>query len=295
MTNPSSENPELTPAEILEAILRLKPGQRRKLYRRLRAIGMLDMAGPWADTQRLQIAPAVRRRASGTRVAPARTETNQPGTNVPQDTKNSRRASEPPNAQSGSRGAETSATKPLPKRTPQEAQDDLDDGEYRSGVRSKVVMGAPDSRSSRPLEMMAPVPGQAPDEAIRIIFDGGSRGNPGKGYGSYALDWPGLPQQVVQLRFGDRVTNNEAEYDTLISALEATIKKLVDSGAKPETARLEIFGDSLLVVNQVRGEWEVKNARMRTRCERVKYLLGQFGGWRLEHHDRENSVRVLGH
>ena len=44
---------------------------------------------------------------------------------------------------------------------------------------------------------MSPLPGQAPEQPIEIIFDGGSRGNPGQGYGSYALLWPGLPQQVV--------------------------------------------------------------------------------------------------
>jgi ribonuclease HI len=158
-----------------------------------------------------------------------------------------------------------------------------------------VILGAPGATTERSLEIMEPVPGQAPEAPIRIIFDGGSRGNPGKGYGSYALDWPGLPRQKVQLRFGDRVTNNEAEYDTLISALEATTKKLEDGGAGPEAAQVEILGDSLLVVNQVLGEWEVKNPRMRTRCERVKYLLGQFGRWHLAHHGRENSVRVLGH
>jgi ribonuclease HI len=142
---------------------------------------------------------------------------------------------------------------------------------------------------------MPPLPGQAPEQPIVIIFDGGSKGNPGLGYGSYALRWPGQPQQVVQLRFGDRVTNNEAEYDTLISALEATLKRLEDSGADPATARLEIYGDSQLVVNQINGQWACNEDRLRVRRDRVLALLNRFGHWRLRHHGREHSVRVLGH
>jgi ribonuclease HI len=142
---------------------------------------------------------------------------------------------------------------------------------------------------------MSPLPGQAPDQPIEIIFDGGSRGNPGQGYGSYALLWPGLPQQIVRLRFGDEVTNNEAEYDTLIAAIEAVIKKLQDSGAASETATLVIRGDSQLVINQVHGIWECKERRMQVRCDRVRYLLQRFGNWQLTHHDRSESVQTLGH
>jgi ribonuclease HI len=267
-----------SPAEILEAIRSLAPAQRRQLYRRLRAIGLLDVNGPWADTNRLQVAPAVRKPAPSLPEKPAASPTVSP-----------------PADGAGAQNNGEDRESVTPRSRIDAADTSSEPEEYQSGVRSKVVLGAPEHGKRESLEMMEPVPGQAPEAPIRIIFDGGSKGNPGKGYGSYALDWPGLPQQVVQLRFGDGVTNNEAEYDTLISALEATIKKLEDSGAGPEAAQLEIFGDSQLVVNQVLGEWEAKNARMRTRRDRVKYLLSQFGAWRLQHHDRENSVRVLGH
>jgi ribonuclease HI len=142
---------------------------------------------------------------------------------------------------------------------------------------------------------MQPVPGQAPEQPIGVIFDGGSKGNPGLGYGSYALRWPGAPQQLVKLRFGNHVTNNEAEYDTLIAALEAILKRLQESGAAPSTAQLDIRGDSLLVINQVLGQWQCKEETMRARRDRVRSLLQNFGVWRLTHHDRSKSVEVLGH
>ena len=142
---------------------------------------------------------------------------------------------------------------------------------------------------------MAPLPGQAPERPIQIIFDGGSKGNPGYGYGSYALRWPGQGQQIVQLQFGDGITNNEAEYDTLIVALEAVQRRLVDSGADPATARLDIRGDSQLVIQQVLGKWKCNDERMRRRRDRAREVLATFGTWQLTHHARENSVEVLGH
>lgn len=132
-------------------------------------------------------------------------------------------------------------------------------------------------------------------QPIEIVFDGGSKGNPGVGYGSYQLSWPGTPTQLVRLQFGNWVTNNEAEYDTLIAALETVIQRLDDDGADPSSARLDIRGDSLLVVNQVLGHWRCKSERMETRRDTVRRLLESFGSWRLSHHDRSRSVDVLGH
>jgi ribonuclease HI len=158
------------------------------------------------------------------------------------------------------------------------------------------VIGAPEAKetSSDP-HAMPPLPGQAPERPIVIIFDGGSKGNPGIGYGSYALRWPGQPQQIVQLQFGDGVTNNEAEYDTLIAALEAVRKRLRESKADPSTAHVDVRGDSQLVINQVTGEWKCSEERLRGRRDHVRSILRELGNWQLTYHPRENSVRVLGH
>lgn len=166
---------------------------------------------------------------------------------------------------------------------------------YKSAVSGRVVVGAPGAGEESVASVMQPLPGQAPEQPIGIIFDGGSKGNPGQGYGSYALDWPGYPRQVVQLKFGDQVTNNEAEYDTLIAALEAISKRLHESGADSRTARLDIRGDSLLVISQIKGEWQVNKAELQSRRDRARALLSAFGQARLTHHKREKSVEVLGH
>lgn len=136
---------------------------------------------------------------------------------------------------------------------------------------------------------------ETPKDPIRIVFDGGSRGNPGEGYGSFALDWPGHPREVVQLNFGDQVTNNEAEYDTLIAALETVGDRMLEHKIEPDSAVLSIWGDSLLVCSQVRGEWKCKEPRLQVRLEKVKALLSGFGESELNHQPREKSVEILGH
>lgn len=250
---------------VVSALHALTPAQRRQLLRHLRTSGLLESEELLTDRNRLQIAPALGLRAR----------------------RRVRRAS--------TARRESSAEPPKPPAKPRLVTPEPPE-EYRSAVSGKVVVGAPGAETTPDdPHTMPPLPGQAPEQPIVVIFDGGSKGNPGRGYGSYALRWPGQPQQVVQLRFGDKVTNNEAEYDTLIAALEAILQRLLDAKADPRTARVEIWGDSLLVVNQVKGQWEAKEARLAVRRDRVRELLDRFGRWQLSHHGRENSVRTLGH
>jgi len=252
-----------TVSEIVAAIESLTPSQRRQLQKRLHTAGIFVAEELLSDSRKLEVAVAVR-------------TVTKPGARVLQA------VSRPAAAQP--------ATIPMQVEpyTPQMAA--------RPATAGKVVVGSPNAPSSDGLaQVMAPLPGQAPELPIHIVFDGGSRGNPGEGYGSYQLRWPGNPPQVIRLGFGDNMTNNEAGYDTLIAALEAVLKRMIDSKSDPSGAKLEIRGDSLLVINQVMGEWKTKDARMEQRRDRVRALLRQFGNWTLTHHDREKSVRALGH
>jgi ribonuclease HI len=133
----------------------------------------------------------------------------------------------------------------------------------------------------------------APDYVI--VFDGGSEGNPGFGYGSYAVIARDGRQRVRRLDFGDDMTSNEAEYDTLIAVLEDVSERVEASGKRPADFTIEVRGDSNLVLRQVRGEWKAKNERMRHRRDIVRSLLSRFGGYRLVEQPREESVKVLGH
>ncbi len=130
---------------------------------------------------------------------------------------------------------------------------------------------------------------------IRILFDGGSRGNPGPGYGSYYIRFPDGRGETVRLDFGRRMTNNEAEYHTLLTALEDLSGRLQGEGRSPAEFTLEIRGDSVLVISQLAGDWKARNPRMRALRDRVREWLGQFGGYRLEWVPRGIVLRYLGH
>jgi ribonuclease HI len=129
-----------------------------------------------------------------------------------------------------------------------------------------------------------------------IVFDGGSRGNPGPGYGSYALTRASDGKQdLVRLDFGRTMTNNEAEYETLIAALQGLAERIEAASRSPGDFSVEIRGDSALVIHQVEGTWKTKDDRMRLLRNRCRELLRRFKAHRLVLHGREESVRVLGH
>jgi ribonuclease HI len=151
---------------------------------------------------------------------------------------------------------------------------------------------APD-QPTPPAARKAPAPGAT--TSLTLIFDGGSRGNPGPGYGSYALIWPGQTPDIRRLQFGPRMTSNEAEYDTLIGALEGLLAHLAQTAVDATSVRLEVRGDSLLVINQLGGSWQVREARLRPRWQKARELLQRFASTTLRHQPREKTVAVLGH
>lgn len=128
-----------------------------------------------------------------------------------------------------------------------------------------------------------------------VVFDGGSRGNPGPGYGSYALQLGTEPPQVVHLEFGKEMTNNEAEYEALIRALEDLRERLTAIGADPRQCEVTVCGDSRLVINQVTGAWKAREPRMLRRRNRVRELLQSFGSVSFEEKGRGEIEEILGH
>lgn len=242
--------------QLVNQIGRLSPRQRRVLFRHLKAMGLIEAGDLLSDRDPLRIALSVPRNNLAKSKMRDPRETHRPRPPQPADRP---QVSVPRSPDSGPAAAD-----------PAEQQ----------------VAGQP---------APSPLPDQAPKDPISIVFDGGSRGNPGEGYGSFALDWPGYPREIVQLTFGDQATNNEAEYDTLIAALEAVRDRMVEHQIDPGSTNLSIWGDSLLVCNQVRGEWACKEPRLQARLTTVKDLLKIFGGSELNHHPREKSVEILGH
>ena len=141
-----------------------------------------------------------------------------------------------------------------------------------------------------------PAPAASPDwernADFMIVFDGGSQGNPGPAYGSYALVNDKGEVKVERLNFDEPLTNNEAEYHTLLTALRALRQRV--SGRIGHVA-LVVRGDSQLVIQQVSGQWQVKELRLRPLCDEARQLLGEFKRHKLVWQSREDTVRLLGH
>lgn len=155
--------------------------------------------------------------------------------------------------------------------------------------RSLAGQPAPAPAAPPKKKTMKPAAGAA----FTIVFDGGSINNPGRGYGSYQIvDSAGVIAKEAALDYGMGVSNNAAEYRSLIAALEAVIAV---AGDRVKAAKIAIRGDSQLVIRQVKGEWKVNKDDLKPLHARVRELLAQLGPVDLQWHGRANSVRILGH
>lgn len=130
---------------------------------------------------------------------------------------------------------------------------------------------------------------------IVLLFDGGSRGNPGPAYGSFALRFPNGEARLERLTFDEILTNNQAEYRTLIAGLEALLGILASRGQEPRDCVLEIRTDSELVARQLQGIYKVRHPQLRPLVDRVHELLRHFRDWKIQWQPREFTYRELGH
>lgn len=141
----------------------------------------------------------------------------------------------------------------------------------------------------------SPTPFSTPSNPYVITFDGGADPNPGKGYGSFHIVSPTGNTLIERRDYsadGRKMTNNQAEYRTLIEALSFLQTKLADR-ARVEHVRVD--GDSQLVINQVKGTWKVKQEELKPLRAEAARLGAGFASIAFHWHRRSNSVRLLGH
>ncbi len=129
-----------------------------------------------------------------------------------------------------------------------------------------------------------------------LTFDGGADPNPGKAYGSYHIRTRrGRERLESRIQFGDNMTNNQAEYLALLHGLNDLVETIQKAGKSPESYSVQIWGDSDLVIRQLKGEWKIKDSKLLPIYEQARAQLKRFKGYSLNWHDRSNSVRLLGH
>ena len=120
-----------------------------------------------------------------------------------------------------------------------------------------------------------------PERYLVAHSDGGARGNPGPaGYGVVIKDEAGNKVAALSEYLGHQ-TNNFAEYQGLIAALEYAIKH----GPKA----LKLISDSELLVRQIKGIYKVKNATLQDLHGRAKELIAQLDWFSIGHALREHN------
>jgi ribonuclease HI len=119
---------------------------------------------------------------------------------------------------------------------------------------------------------------------VVINVDGGSRGNPGPaGIAAVATDPSGESLAERSETIG-QATNNVAEYRALLLGIELA-KEL-------EADEVEFVGDSLLIIEQVRGKWKVKQDHLRPLHTKVKDALRDLPSWSIRHVKRDENTRA---
>lgn len=116
-----------------------------------------------------------------------------------------------------------------------------------------------------------------------IYSDGGSRGNPGSSAAAYAIESPDGDLLECSGVYLGITTSDQAEYHGLRIGLE----RALELGYKTIEYRL----DSLMIVNQMKGIYQVRNRQLWPVYEYILDLLSQFDAVDFVHVRREfNAV-----
>ena len=138
------------------------------------------------------------------------------------------------------------------------------------------------------IELMGTVPVTNDEQAetkpagnkVKLFADGGSRGNPGhsaSGFVLLSMQDEVLYEKGVYLGI---TTNNQAEYMALKLGLEAARDVL-------KVTHIDVYMDSLLVVNQMKGIFKVKNKDLWPVHDAIVKLQAQFKEVNFTHVPRE--------
>jgi ribonuclease HI len=107
-----------------------------------------------------------------------------------------------------------------------------------------------------------------------MLFFDGSVCSQGRGVGCLIVSPHGVELKMsIRLEFG--CTNNQAEYEALLSGLEV----LIDMGVK----RAEILGDSKLVVQQIKGDSQCEDGALNEYKDKCIDLLVQLDEFFIKH------------
>jgi ribonuclease HI len=136
-----------------------------------------------------------------------------------------------------------------------------------------------------------------------ITCDGGSFGNNSKdvvsnGYGSFNITMPNHDHGnsiTIAKEYGDGITNNEAEYMSLIDGMNHIINSFFSVSASLKKIAIIVRTDSQLVIGQLSKGWKIKAANLRPLAIKANSLMQEFGQVSFEQISGIEMKQILGH
>jgi ribonuclease HI len=117
-------------------------------------------------------------------------------------------------------------------------------------------------------------------EEVWLYTDGAARGNPGPAAAGFRILGPSGELLFEHQECLGEKTNNQAEYAALILGLKASHDYAKD--------RVTVGSDSKLIVNQMNGEWRVRDPELRTLHADARAGAARFREVAYEHHPRSH-------
>jgi len=121
---------------------------------------------------------------------------------------------------------------------------------------------------------------------INIYTDGGARGNPGPSAIGVVIIQEGQPLKKYGEFIGE-ATNNQAEYQALIFALEKA--KLLFGKKKAKELEISVFMDSELIVKQMNHEYKIKEKDLQLLFLKIWNIMLDFKQISFKHIRREEN------
>jgi ribonuclease HI len=102
----------------------------------------------------------------------------------------------------------------------------------------------------------------------------------GNGAGAVIIS-PDKKQYPISVKLQFKCTNNTVEYEACILGLEAALELNI--------RKIDVYGDSMLIICLVKGEWQTKEEKLRPYQEYLSKLAGEFEEIEFTHLGREGN------
>nr|XP_027122043.1 uncharacterized protein LOC113738985 [Coffea arabica] len=153
----------------------------------------------------------------------------------------------------------------------------------RTAIKAQALADFLAEGANLNLAELVPTPTDTPAEEPWVLFVDGASSKEGSGVG-LLLTSPTGEELTYALRFDFPASNNEAEYEALLTGLWIPHQMGITA--------IRVWSDSQLVVLQVREEYETKDEVMKKYLAKVREAVALFGTFEIERVPRSQNKRA---